>query len=154
MPQAPSRNPIPRRVDAVKLDWVCSRNIRKEAGPGLPCRRAQWSPTQVDNLDVRLRLGLHDPEMFVGAELERTFDLSLKALLVRNKDAFRMWRYLQQEARLDRVTRFDYEFRRLSVVCQVLHDILVGSLPPRELPPGGSDGESVQGGGDSLVISS
>jgi hypothetical protein len=56
---------------------------------------------------------------------------SLSALLTRNQHGFVVSRYLFQEVTRDNISTFDYEYRRLAILCGVLCEALENSLPDR-----------------------
>lgn len=56
-------------------------------------------------------------------------DPSLSALLVRNRHGFAVSRYIFQEAKHDKSSFFEYEYKRLAILCSILCEGLETSLP-------------------------
>jgi len=58
-------------------------------------------------------------------------DPSLSAMLVRNRHGFAVSRYLFEQANHNETSSFDYEYRRLAILCSILCEALENSLPTR-----------------------
>ena len=59
---------------------------------------------------------------------EAVSDMSLAALLERNREGFLLSRYLFQEGKREEATRFDYEYRRLSILCGIVCEGLENTI--------------------------
>lgn len=59
-------------------------------------------------------------------------DTSLSALLVRNRHGFVSSRYLFQNARHDKISSYNYEYKRLAILCGILCEGLENSLPSKQ----------------------
>lgn len=57
------------------------------------------------------------------------FDQTLSGLLYRNWEGFVVSRYLFSDATLSQVSRYDYEYRRLAIICGILCETLEKELP-------------------------
>jgi hypothetical protein len=59
-------------------------------------------------------------------------DPSLSALLVRNRHGFAASRYIFQEAKHDKSSFFEYEYKRLAILCSILCEGLETGLPIKQ----------------------
>jgi len=119
--------PVPWTHDLVELFKSLPENWRT----GIEARynaRAGGTPDVTSSLRLYVRLA----KPVEGIEAIRNpVDQSLPSLLERNRSAFITWRYIHEGMSRDKVEVYEYEFRRLKLICELLREQLVASLPSK-----------------------
>jgi hypothetical protein len=122
--------PVPWTHDLVELFESLPENWRTAIKDRYNAR-AGSTPSVTSSLRLHVRLET-EVDSIEDIEASRTpVDQSLPSLLGRNRSAFVTWRYIHEGMSRDKVEVevYEYEFRRLRLICEILREALVASLP-------------------------